>query len=866
MASAAQSSASLPEPSPTVDAMSRVGSSAGGIAVTIGTRFLELFSKNLYSSANKAFEELISNSWDADARSVYIHIPEDLDEPTASIWVLDDGDSMDFRGLEALWAVAQSNKRELTNPARPQIGKFGIGKLATYVIADELTYICRASDGVIRIVTMDYRRIATDSASQLHRDALTLEVREISEDNLRTIIGLLPDSDNLQTLIDQHIPSPNPAEWEDEFGGQDAALPSPTGSWTLVVLSNLKEEGRQLQPGRLDWILRSSLPLGPSISIVLNGTRVRSSKLSVPVAHEWRLGADFPLTDFELPTEETIAITSTRDLEGIELAGFPGRLTGTVRLFKDKISGGKSEETLGASNGFFVNILGRVINVGNSDFGLENLSHGAWASFRATIRADGLDSILNVERETIRDSNELIVFRSFLREIFNLARKQYKADEEASWPLPGDVLVGAWQQIPLKPLISIVSDHLTSGSELPSIFRPTSRDASPKLLDEWRAVADATPRQIITDISLVDLDPGDELVQFELETRKVVLNSNHPFYREHSQDPDRVQLLRQIALAEFLYQAKAVDLGVSISTLDELGSYRDNTLRLMAQLSRKSGPQIVDLLLKSSSHAKGFEVIVGDALEYLGFVVERMGETGNPEGLAKAPLSRGENDSARSFSFTYDAKSTSKQPNKVSAKDVGPGRLARHRQKHGADFALVVAPDFALGDALVQECTSSKVTPMRAATLGKLVMLKAAVGSLDLPEFRGLFSAYDPNDVDSWVEGRASAVKPQPFTIGIFLDTIGQLGFSGPDVVDASVVASKIRERGAEYQYVTRTLVRNLVAGLQVIIPGLIGHNQYEIFISATPSEIRKAIMEQLAGLPMDYRFGIDAALGTTGK
>ena len=125
-----------------------------------GPKFLNLFSEHLYSSPNKAFEELISNSWDAGATAVYVHVPDSLSRPHATIWVLDNGESMDVDGFRALWAVATSTKRISPAPkSRKPIGKFGVGKLATYLLADQLTYICKAADGVVRTVTMDYRLI-----------------------------------------------------------------------------------------------------------------------------------------------------------------------------------------------------------------------------------------------------------------------------------------------------------------------------------------------------------------------------------------------------------------------------------------------------------------------------------------------------------------------------------------------------------------------------------------------------------------------------------------------------------------------------------------------------------------------------------
>jgi HSP90 family molecular chaperone len=151
---------------PSMGNIEKIGQVRKEIPVGITARFLEHFSEQLYSSPNKAFEELIANAWDANARSVYVHFPLDPAASDAAIYVLDDGDSMDDNGLEDLWKVAYSRKEgeETTSGGRAMIGKFGIGKLATYVLANQLTYVCKASDGIVRAVTMDYRTI--DSGQQ----------------------------------------------------------------------------------------------------------------------------------------------------------------------------------------------------------------------------------------------------------------------------------------------------------------------------------------------------------------------------------------------------------------------------------------------------------------------------------------------------------------------------------------------------------------------------------------------------------------------------------------------------------------------------------------------------------------------------
>ena len=77
--------------SQTLAAVRSTGQEVDEFPIAIGPRFLELFSENLYSSPNKAFEELVANSWDANATAVYVSIPDDIKAESVCIWVLDNG-------------------------------------------------------------------------------------------------------------------------------------------------------------------------------------------------------------------------------------------------------------------------------------------------------------------------------------------------------------------------------------------------------------------------------------------------------------------------------------------------------------------------------------------------------------------------------------------------------------------------------------------------------------------------------------------------------------------------------------------------------------------------------------------------------
>src|SRR5437879_1518144 len=122
-----------------------IGEQKDVIDVRLSYRIIELFSEGLYQSPNKAIEELVANSFDAGAQKVIVMLSPNLHDQASTITVIDDGRGMDIEGLKEHWLIGISNKRSLSvlPRGRQQIGKFGIGKLATYVLANRLTHISK---------------------------------------------------------------------------------------------------------------------------------------------------------------------------------------------------------------------------------------------------------------------------------------------------------------------------------------------------------------------------------------------------------------------------------------------------------------------------------------------------------------------------------------------------------------------------------------------------------------------------------------------------------------------------------------------------------------------------------------------------
>ncbi|MDQ3954318.1 MAG: ATP-binding protein [Actinomycetota bacterium] len=840
------------------------GKEVDQIEVQIGPQFLELFSEHMYSSPNKAFEELVSNSWDAGATVVHVGVPSPLNDESAAVWVLDNGVSMDIEGFRALWAVATSNKLAVdpvTN--RPQIGKFGIGKLATYLLAHQLTYICKAEDGAIRAITMDYRMIDSAEPGRLHIDPVPLKVREVEEDDLREVLSSLGDGSMILDLLEKGVPRPDQdPEFEDEFRSPDPDVLAPSDTWTLAILTSLKPAGKAMVPGTIKWILRTALPLGESIVIVFNGERLPSSKVGKDVMDEWVLAPGLGIQSPTLRDGREVSISEGNNpVSHIAIEGIDGIVTGQVRLYADRISGGKSAD-VAPSNGFFVNILGRVINWDDPYFGLKNLNHSAWAKFRATVRADGLNAFLAVNREGVQETPQVEAFRAFLLSLFNKARAAYDAAAKAAWPDAGDVLTEQWGTVPLAPLRRVIAEGLVQPEVLPGFVDVRDVDDIVATRQQWEDATKTDPAQFISEVVLEELGSDQPMVVYQLKDRRIVVNKDHPFSREHGETHEQQLVLRDSALAEILTDAFMADLGIDPSMVEEVRSYRDEVLRLVARVRRRTGGQIAEMLLASTAHAKGFETILSDALEYLGFDVERKGASGEPEGVATAPITAGDSDQHESYSFTYDAKSSGKGKSKTG--NIKTGTLEKHRKKFDADYILVVAPAFEKG-GLEEECQSGEdrpgITPMRAQELGELLLLSAALGPLDLTEFRSLFSIHDPDAVSDWIKGLRTRLQAIPrLSLGALLRAIDAVGYDSPDALTTSVLAREIRQE-TDSDFPSRIDVTRVVQGLTILIPNVVRLSGDRILLAASADGIRDALRTQLAGIPSEFRFGLEESM-----
>jgi len=100
-------------------------------------RILEALGISAYNSVRKCLSELIANSYDADAKNVWVVLPDVIDE-NAIITIEDDGIGMSSEEMKLKFLHIGRNRRtegERTALGRLIIGSKGIGKLAGFGIS-----------------------------------------------------------------------------------------------------------------------------------------------------------------------------------------------------------------------------------------------------------------------------------------------------------------------------------------------------------------------------------------------------------------------------------------------------------------------------------------------------------------------------------------------------------------------------------------------------------------------------------------------------------------------------------------------------------------------------------------------------------
>lgn len=802
----------------------KVGNKIDEIPVTISYRIIELFSAGLYSSPNKAFEELVTNSYDAYATQVAVYVPSDKSVEGAYMWVCDNGKAMDREGLKLFWKIGESQKKDVIDGERLPIGKFGIGKLATYILANNLTVICKTSDNEYCAVLMDYRKI-NDS-----KETITLDEKVLSEDDVKSILTPIIQKDGIRL-----IPF--------DLWGTDAE-----DTWTMVVMSDLKPKAHEIKEGRLKWILSTALPLNPNFILNYNGSLLESSKATIEPWKTWTFGAE----DDALVAKYDIY--SSREKDGsfyVDLPNLKG-VSGRMDLYRDSLLSGKSEQT-GRSNGIFLTVRKRLINIDDPLLGMEALTHGVFNRIRILVEADGLNDYLTSTRESIKSSDALEDLRTYIKRKFSEVRDWYfkEVEQEAKNNLASYKISSAPSSLSRLPL-SLVAKRYCSG-ELKNLYL-TEMPILKNEEEKQKFLTDLDNRStseegIISKVEWITLSPKEPIAKLDIASGFAKINLMHPFFANFIDEVKSPLPFQLFALTEILTECILLESGINQEEVKEIMRNRDELLRELTYSDKPNAPLVAQLLKDSINDPAGLETSVYNAFNSLGFETTPIGGNGKPDGLACAYI--GPKDSDLNYSVTYDAKSTAKD--KIKAVTAHVSGVLRHKTDYNANYACVVAVDFEGAEdedsAVNKEAKQNKINLLRVKDLARLVLLSSPkqVGLNELKDL--LENCHTVKETSFWIDN----LQIKQVSIGPIKELLnGVYNMNKNDSEPASLQA--LRYAVPELKCYSVEELKTLVQSIERLVPNYVHLNDDKISMNTTPDKIMETINKAYtSNVPVEF-------------
>lgn len=807
-----------------------VGSKIDNIQVTLSYRIIELFSAGLYSSPNKAFEELVCNSYDANATKVGIYISPDLSVEGAYMWVCDNGESMDQEELKNLWKVGESSKKRGSENSsdRLPIGRFGIGKLSTYILARNLTYICK-KNGRFLATQMDYSKINNSSG-----ESLILDQIELSDAEAKALITPF-----LKSNINNNLPF-------NLFG--DDSEPS----WTFTVMSSLKPKSTEIKEGRLRWILKTALPLNPNFNLYYNGSRIESSKIQIPLIQKWVIGQDDETAD------RIGDCVSYQDQNSFYI-DFPSlkRVHGTCELYEDSLVDGKAQD-LGRSHGIFLMVRNRLINLDDPLLGMDAFSHGAFNRTRIVVHADELDDHIASTREVIKESIPFSELKNYIKKKFNNEIKKLYFDNETRKDKQSSIsyrLAQTSTSLSRTPLITFAKKFFNNEIINPWLIEPIDCLEISNEDFLFSLESDSDENMFFNgNAQWVILEPEAPIAKFNIASRTLKINLMHPFIANFSDEFKSKLPIEFIAITEVLTEAHMYEISVPEESIREIMRRRDKILRELVFGDRASAPLVARMVVDALSDSVGLEEAIFKAFHTLGFETTKIGGPNEPDGVANAILGYSESAKCENYRITYDAKSTKKT--KIQAGTAKLSALNRHKLKYEANYSVVVAVDFEAADnpegALNTELKQQSITAIRAKDLVRLLLL-AVPKQIGLKKLRDLFeTCKTPYEVTDWID-RIEKTNIERGPIDEFLDEVYNLQKTDTEPPKISAIRMVLKQRTPPV-VISEPQLESLINSLIVLVPGLISKEGDKISINTKPSTIKDAIQTVTNNVPGEFQ------------
>jgi len=647
------------------------------VEININFDIIQQVSSQLYTNPRRAVEELVCNSYDAGTTECYVTTP---DAPSDVLRVLDNGVSMDDDGLEWLWQIADSPKRQLKEDDAPrilngrqQIGKFGVGKLAAFALGNELAHVA-TRNGITRIVNVSQSEIEghdTDSPP-------ICEIYRMPEDEARDHLGAYLDD----------IPDP----WDQGSESWD--------SWTLAVVDDINEDsaGRNLKAEYLNRMLSTAIPLSTQFTIHLNGREIEERdpesdilvNLDVSEDEDFRSNLQKELKAFwvdwsdqydeedDVPTELYECDTTTiedyeqdenDDTESRDALRVPrlGPVAGGGAIYETSLTSGKREDRDLSDEGYRVKVKGKLLNRGQPLFGTKAKSHKFWNRFLAEIEVPELDDDILVQRDSVNESSPRPdLTRTVLDRIFNDLRTRASSLEEEDDLDPGSF-----------------GDRLNTLS-------PFKAPKALQGLSEEGEFPDKGLEDV--DVEMVELGRSNDAVDYSSSDETIYINDDHPLFDglKNKDSPTSLQKVIGEALAGSLLAMGYLSYNdVREDLIQDGKEVSEMVLRSAAlYIEDEVKYHIRELDQTSYEGDTPFEQAIVDAMRSMGLATRHEGGSGDSDGILE--ISR---PGQPNFRISIEAKGSG---DTVDHSDVKIGTVRDHMKKDDCDYAVVIAREFQL--------------------------------------------------------------------------------------------------------------------------------------------------------------------------
>ena len=814
------------------------GTVTGKIDVELSYRIIELFSGGLYSSPNKAFEELVTNSYDADASIVGVGVPTDIVNDDF-LWVLDNGSGMDSAGLKELWRIGESSKRMSKNKAkRMQVGRFGIGKLATFILASRLTYVSKKK-GKYRAVTMDFSKLNTMSN---RAEEVTLEERTLTLQQAKL-------------LVEQFVKNKNVDIAPFELFGPQAAK-----SWTFSLMTMLKPRAHQIKAGRLQWVLSTALPLNPAFQLFFNGTKLESSKVAAQVDKKWIFGKNDKVAE----QGSNYEVWKESGKTGVSLPNLP-KVHGEMVLYKETLAKGKSEY-LSRSHGIFLMVRNRLINLDEPLLpGMGPFAHGAFNKMRIVVHADELDDLITSTRESIKEAPAYTDLKQYLTRKFNELHRYWlkKREDKANLQDVSYKLSGASYSLTRAPLFHSARQIMAGTAKVAMLIEVPEFSVQTEIDEFISALKEdlESEKGIIHHYEDEYISPSLPMCRLDLLNRTVNLNMLHPyviFNLDSANDMLNIQLL---ATAEILIEAQMIEAEIEDDKRQSLIRKRDRTLREIASSDKNNPATVAQMIAEFEDDADGLEEAVVAAFNCLGFDAVLISGKGKPDGIAYAHLGTSDGIDA-SYTVTLEAKST--KHSSVSTARIPVSNIDNHRRTYNAQYAAIVAVEYQGKDdedSVINKEARKFADYVTLLTTSDLITLVTISGpkQISLANLKEFFdTCATPSESANWIKDVESIDVQTPPYIEILETTYAmQKQDTERPTISSIRVSNEILRKSSNKQ------IRGWVEILARQLPSFISLDGNVISLNTSPEKIMKELQKINSSLPSEYRSMHTAAFGT---